>query len=75
MDTFKKNNEILEGIAKGLDAFLEVSAAFRTRSEVLGRSNSAVLVVAQRTHLPVVDESFADKKVWLNPRLYLKTAI
>lgn len=30
MDNFKKNNEILEGIAKGLDTFLEVSAAFRT---------------------------------------------
>lgn len=28
MDNFKRNNEALEGIAKGLDAFLEVSAAF-----------------------------------------------
>lgn len=25
IDKFKRNNEILEGIAKGLDAFLEVS--------------------------------------------------
>lgn len=28
MDNFKRNNEALEGIAKGLDAFLEVSAVF-----------------------------------------------
>ena len=28
MDNFKKNNEVLEGIAKGLDTFLEVGPAF-----------------------------------------------
>lgn len=31
IDNFKKNNEILEGVAKGLDAFLEVSPC-RTRT-------------------------------------------
>lgn len=36
MDNFKKNNEILEGIAKGLDTFLEVGRAFRTRSQLRG---------------------------------------
>lgn len=54
MDSFKKNNEILEGIAKGLDAFLEVSAPFRTGAMFTeGTSKFESAAVVTGTHQPV----------------------
>lgn len=53
MDNFKRNNEILEGIAKGLDTFLEVGSAFRTR---LNCAEGVCMKISEsycRNHLPV----------------------